>query len=268
MHFHSQSKEQKDWYDQHAGNYDDFWVNPVSARVVDKWNLRNLTNILKAKEVKRVLDLGCGTGKTTVELEKISRMVVGYDISASMLQIARDRCHDNYFIKGDSAILPFQTGIFDLVVTNGVWHHFADIETTINEVSRVLRKGGMFAVLGENNALYKRDNQVFRFWQYLRLPVRVYNRILPISKVKSINSPGRREIPNEPEGTEDINPLTFTTKCETVMLRKLRLYTYDHIPRIENSRYIYRVILEIEKIVGGIIAPYDGQIIQGFWVKE
>lgn len=268
MSLDSQSKEQKDWYDEHAGNYDDFWVNPISAKVVDKWNLKNLRKVLKSQTLKRILDLGCGTGKTTVELDCFGNIVVGYDISMSMLQIAKKRSPQNMFIKGDVAVLPFGSGVFDLVVTNGVWHHFADIESTIDEVGRVLRKGGLLAVLGENNALYKHNNQLLRMWQCLRLPVRLYNKITSFSKDKTTIVPVQSEVPNEPEGTEDINPHTFTRRCEQAMLRQLRLYTYDHIPRMENSRYIYRFVLELERIIGSIIAPYDGYIMQGFWIKE
>lgn len=263
-----QSKEQKDWYDHNAGHYDDFWVNPISARVVDKWNLKNLKNVLRSQGINRVLDLGCGTGKTVAELTHIGKRVIGYDISISMLQIAKERCPGSLFVKGNSAIIPFSSGVFDLVVTNGVWHHFADIESTINEVGRVLKKGGLFAVLGENNALYKRDNPVSRIWKYLGLPIRYYNKIISNSNNKSMKVPSKGEVPNEPEGTEDINPHTFTLQCEKAMLRQMRLYTYDHIPRMENSKYIYPFVLELERMIGGMIAPYDGQIIQGFWIKE
>lgn len=263
------AKEQKDWYDQNACHYDDFWVNPISARVVDSWNIKNLKDILKGQEINRVLDLGCGTGKTTYELIHIGKRVTGYDISMSMLQRAKERCPNSLFAKGNSADIPFRSGIFDLVVTNGVWHHFADIESTINEVGRVLRKDGIFAVLGENNAVYKYDNPVHRIWRrYLGLPIRICNKLFANPNNKNIHVPSESGITNEPEGTEDINPHTFTSQCEKAMLRQLKLYTYDHIPRIENSKYIYRFALELEKIIGSMIAPYDGHIIQGFWIKE
>lgn len=265
-----QSKEQKEWYDQNAAHYDSHWVEPVSARVVDRWNLRNLKAVIKDVKIERALDLGCGTGKTLGELSRLGLKAVGYDISIAMLEIAKKRVCFNPLVKGDVSFLPFSSASFDLVVTNGVWHHFSDIESTIKEVARVLRPSGLFAVLGENNALYNPNNVLHRFWKYVNLPVRVSKRISKrlsfLGRSESRN--GRPSHPAEPEGTEDINPLAFSNLCGQVNLREVSLYSYDHIPRMEDSRYIYPFLLNIEKVIGSRIARYEGNILQGFWVKE
>ena len=266
-------REQKEWYDKYAIHYDKFWVEPVSARVVDRWNIKNLKRILREKEVKTVLDLGCGTGKTTREIARLGYRVVSYDISVSMLALARERSPTGLFVKGESSILPFPSHSFDLVVTNGVWHHFADIESTLKEIGRILRSDGILAVLGENNALYKKENKFCKLWRVLRTPRRALNKMLSllssgITKPKMTFVHGQSAIPAEPEGTEDIDPIAFTSICRKVNLRELSLYTYDHVPRIENSRFVYPLALELEKTFGRMIARFDGQIIQGFWIKK
>jgi len=264
------AREQKDWYDKHAEHYDSHWVDPVSARVVDRWNLKNLTVIIKEMKIERVLDLGCGTGKTLSELNRFGFKAVGYDISASMLKIAKKRCQTILLVKGDAKVLPFPSDTFDMVVTNGVWHHFSDIESIIREIGRILRRGGLFAMLGENNALYNPNNVLHRFWRYINLPVRITKWIsgkMFFNGKPAIN-PEDVSYSAEPEGTEDINPFVFSALCKQVNLQELSLYSYDHIPRLENSIYVYRFILTLEKIIGSLIARYEGHIIQGFWVKK
>ncbi len=50
-----------------------------------------------AKESNLILDLACGTGRLTLELLKKGADVIGTDLSAEMLMIARERCADKGF---------------------------------------------------------------------------------------------------------------------------------------------------------------------------
>ena len=51
-----------------------------------------------AKESGLILDLACGTGKLTLELMKKGADVIGTDLSAEMLTIARERCADKGYL--------------------------------------------------------------------------------------------------------------------------------------------------------------------------
>src|SRR6266850_5677777 len=98
----------------------------------------------------RALDVGTGTGSLPVKLAQ--RMpglrVVGVDRSRGMLSQARARTRAAdlsrrvSFKAANGRRLPFADGSFDLVVCNSVLHHIADPAPVLDEISRVLRRGG------------------------------------------------------------------------------------------------------------------------------
>ena len=69
----------------------------------------------------RVLDVGCGTGATTLALAREAERCTGIDISEPMLARALERAAeagvDAEFILGDAQTYPFAAGSFDLVVS-------------------------------------------------------------------------------------------------------------------------------------------------------
>jgi 2-polyprenyl-3-methyl-5-hydroxy-6-metoxy-1,4-benzoquinol methylase len=66
-----------------------------------------------------ILDLGCGTGRHSIELAKRGYKVIGVDLSESQLQRAREKATEQKvcidFIQGDARNLPYQNQ-FDLVI--------------------------------------------------------------------------------------------------------------------------------------------------------
>ncbi len=94
----------------------------------------------------RVLDLGCGAGQLSVELIAAGATVTGIDVSAAMVDIARERLGAETAIAvgdiGDP--LPFQTGAFDVVVSSLTMHYVEDWVPTLAEIRRVLAPSGRF----------------------------------------------------------------------------------------------------------------------------
>ncbi len=95
----------------------------------------------------RVLELGCGNGKTAEALLEKGAVVTGLDFS----QAAVDSCISRYggkasFVQGDVRSLPFPDSSFDAVVAVHVLEHLAEEEFpgAVSESLRVLRPGGRF----------------------------------------------------------------------------------------------------------------------------
>jgi len=97
-----------------------------------------------------VLDLGCGTGRTTRELRRRypRACVIGLDLAAGMLREARRHQWPwRRFARvcGDALRLPLQQGSVDLVLSNLMLQWCEPLAAALAEVRRVLRPGGFFA---------------------------------------------------------------------------------------------------------------------------
>ena len=108
--------------------------------------------------VERALDVCCGTGAAVRMLRPIANQVVGIDMSAGMLEEARQLCADApgtaalSFVQGNALDMPFEAE-FDLAVTFGANGHIlpADEPAFFGSVFRALRPGGRFYLLTGRN---------------------------------------------------------------------------------------------------------------------
>lgn len=104
--------------------------------------------------VQRSLDLGCGTGLSTQELERNYPDAdhVGLDLAEGMLQYAASRGHAPAakWVGGDAEHLPVQSACVDLVFSNLSLQWCRDLHKAASEAFRVLRPGGylLFSTLG------------------------------------------------------------------------------------------------------------------------
>ena len=100
---------------------------------------------------ERVLDLGCGTGHSTLALAARAGRVVGLDLTDAMLgearRLARERGTANAsFERGDAEELPYADASFDVVTSRVSAHHYARPRRAVQEAARVLRPGGLLVV--------------------------------------------------------------------------------------------------------------------------
>ena len=107
----------------------------------------------------KVLEIGCGTGSIWIGRENIVSgcgKLVLTDLSEGMLETAEKNLGERENIeyrKADIQGLPFLDDCFDVVIANSMLYHVPDIERGLQEVRRVLKKGGVFycATYGEHN---------------------------------------------------------------------------------------------------------------------
>jgi SAM-dependent methyltransferase len=94
----------------------------------------------------RALDLGCGDGRLTAELDAAE--LTAADVSRVALERARGR------LPGATAVvelepdapLPFADGAFDLVLAAETAEHVRDLQLFLSEIRRVLLPGGELAL--------------------------------------------------------------------------------------------------------------------------
>jgi arsenite methyltransferase len=100
---------------------------------------------------ERVLDLGCGSGMdvfaAAVQVGPHGS-VAGVDITLEQLAKARRLARDGHIElrRARTEELPFETGSFDVVISNGVVNLSPDKRRVFAEATRVLRPGGRLAL--------------------------------------------------------------------------------------------------------------------------
>lgn len=130
-------------YNKEALHYDT--LNEKKSALINK----TIEKILEKYKVKTVLDLTCGTGSQVFWLAKHGYKVVGSDMNAKMLKIAKDKAQkeklDVKLIKGD--VRTTQIGEFDVVITifNAIGHLTKrDFEKSMRNIRANLNRHGLY----------------------------------------------------------------------------------------------------------------------------
>jgi SAM-dependent methyltransferase len=90
------------------------------------------------------VEIGCGEGRVTRELRARGYDVVAFDVSETLVALAREADPEGQYAVADAATLPIGDGVAALVVAFNVLHEIANLPETIAEVARVLAPGGDF----------------------------------------------------------------------------------------------------------------------------
>jgi demethylmenaquinone methyltransferase/2-methoxy-6-polyprenyl-1,4-benzoquinol methylase len=130
-------------------------LNHVLSINIDKrWRrlVRERLGEILADPKAIVLDVACGTGDLSLELQRNAKArVVGSDFCRPMLAIAKDKTAGAGmsvpYVEGDALSLPFSDNSFDAVTIAFGLRNLASVEDGLAELTRVLRPGGRLAVL-------------------------------------------------------------------------------------------------------------------------
>lgn len=98
---------------------------------------------------RRMLEIGCGLGRTAVHFARLFERVDGIDISPAMIEQARQHqlpANLNLAVSSGEDLALFADRSFDLVYSGLVFQHIADdvvIQTYLSEIARVLDSQGV-----------------------------------------------------------------------------------------------------------------------------
>jgi SAM-dependent methyltransferase len=155
------------WSDRAAGNFGRHSIStlvlimPADVHVYDSDRLakcyandrppihaaicaRLFAELPEGYEFYSALDIGCGAGSSAAALVPHVRYVIGVDPLHRMLQHARSRLPGYTFLQGVAEALPVESAAFKLVTAAGSLS-YADLNSALAEVSRVLSADGYFA---------------------------------------------------------------------------------------------------------------------------
>ena len=149
----------------------DFLNHFLSVNTDKRWRrlvARKLKDVLD-NENALVLDVACGTGDLSVELQKSGKAkVIGTDFCRPMLTIAAEKNQKNElnipYLEADGMNLSFENETFDAVTIAFGLRNFSNWQDGLIELHRILKKGGKLAILEFSSPVVPGFRQAFQFY--------------------------------------------------------------------------------------------------------
>lgn len=135
---------------EYFGEERDFWWNADFLELMAKrWQL---------DKVKTVLDVACGVGHWGHLLSKLlpeDAKIAGIDREEEWIAISKEKTKGQEsrfeYAVGTCEKIPYPDASFDMVTCQTVLLHVKDVSAAIKEMLRVLKRGGLLAVVEPNN---------------------------------------------------------------------------------------------------------------------
>ena len=155
----------------------DFLNHFLSANIDKRWRRlvsQKLKDVLSEPNAI-VLDVACGTGDLSVELQKSARAkVFGTDFCRPMLDIAFDKNAKNDFdipyIEADGMNLSFAEASFDALTVAFGLRNFSNWQAGLREFHRILKPGGKLVILEFSTPVIPGFRGLFQFYFSSILP--------------------------------------------------------------------------------------------------
>lgn len=156
-------------YSRIANKYDNNQYRKDEIRF--DFDLKDYVDNNKKSEYQ-VLDLSCGTGlyleKQMNYFSEYNIKWNGLDASEEILEIAKQKLEKVDLVKAYVEKMPYQPEMFDFITNNYAFHHYNNKAQSIDEIYRVLKKGGIYKL--HNIAIHDMVN----WWVYYYFPSAYY----------------------------------------------------------------------------------------------
>ena len=203
------AKQVEEMFDNIAPSYDK--LNHRLSWNIDKGWRRKAIRQLAPFKPQTLLDIATGTGDFAILAAEMlhPQKLVGADISEGMMEIGRKKVREKglqdiiSFAKEDCLHLSYQDETFDAVTAAFGIRNFADLDSGLREMQRVLRKGGHLSIVELTSPVSFPMKQLFHVYSHTVLLV--YGRL--ISKDTSAYSYLTKTIEAFPQGEQMVEIL-------------------------------------------------------------
>jgi demethylmenaquinone methyltransferase/2-methoxy-6-polyprenyl-1,4-benzoquinol methylase len=209
-HAGEKASQVEQMFDNIAPTYDT--LNHRLSWDIDKGWRRKAILQLKPYAPTTILDIATGTGDFAILATEMlhPKRLVGADISEGMMKIGREKVLQKglqdiiTFEKEDCLHLSYGDETFDAVTAAFGIRNFADLDSGLREMQRVLRKGGHLSIVELTSPVSFPMKQLFHVYSHTVLPV--YGRL--ISKDTSAYGYLTKTIEAFPQGEQMVEILT------------------------------------------------------------
>jgi SAM-dependent methyltransferase len=139
-------------------------------------HIKRRTSLVNTNNVKKVLDLGCGSGRHLNYLLENGYYSIGLDISdislkqaAKFLNIKKHKKNRYKLINSSSSVIPLKNNTLDYLIADGVIDSMitSDILKTNDEIFRVMKNGGLIYISLISNKIKRKGRFLNKFDQLI-----------------------------------------------------------------------------------------------------
>ena len=213
----SQNKKNqvKQMFNKIASQYD--FLNRFLTFGID-----NIWRTIAVKKIKNnpknVLDIATGTADLAIITAKYTNAeIIGLDISDQMLKVGKEKITSKNLdsriklINGDAENLSFNNETFDAITVGFGVRNFENLEKGLNEIYRVIKKGGYVAILEPSYPEKFPLKQLFNFYFETLTPI-IGNLISKDYKAYSYLSKSVKNFPSSNNFIDQLKKIGFS-KC-------------------------------------------------------
>ena len=217
----SKAMQVEQMFDHIAPTYDT--LNHRLSWDIDRgWRKKAIRQLLPYQP-KTMLDIATGTGDFAILAAEMLRpqKLIGTDISEGMMDIGRQKVAQQglddiiSFEKEDCTALSYDNDTFDAVTAAFGIRNFADLDKGLQEMCRVLKKGGHLSIVELTSPVSSPMKQLFHIYAHTVLPI--YGRL--ISKDTAAYSYLTKTIEAFPQGEQMMEILKKAGFCDTQFKR-------------------------------------------------
>ena len=201
----------------------DFINNLITFGLHKNWK-KQIVDISKSLNPKRILDVATGTADIAVALTKIKNCeIIGMDLSSNMLDIGQKKIKDLGLQQsvslelGDVENLDYNDNYFDVVTIGYGVRNFENLKKSLDEIYRVLKKNGTLIILETS---VPKNSIIKLFYDFF---TKFYIKLIGLLFSKNFNAYSylQKSASNFPHGSEFINILKkskFTNTSQDIKL--------------------------------------------------
>ena len=148
------TREDAAQYDQQAAEHE-FHGHAVLSSLMSEF----------VKPGDTLLDIGIGTGLSSIPFHKAGLEIHGFDSSAAMLEVCESKGFAKQLVVHDLRDVPFPypPRSFDHVISLGVLNFYGDLAPVLQEAARIIRPGGFVGFSVEEQKPGEEAEYLFRW---------------------------------------------------------------------------------------------------------
>lgn len=182
------SEKVKTFFHGYAADFDSLYGHTNKRNRLGKWLDKKLRRVMflrfeetlkhsASKDIKSVLDVGCGPGRYSLELLKQGKRVIALDLANGMLDLAKEAVKtapskDIEFIYGDYLTHDFKEK-FDAAVLTGFFDYIKEPRDVVKKLKKDINKE-IYASFPKNNGLLAFQRRIRYNWR--NCPLYLYSK--------------------------------------------------------------------------------------------